>query len=212
MAEEQTPSPQRSTRLIAAIVVVLAAAIVIVPVALMLATPHFHGTVYDDPPMAADFELPRTDGSSFRLSDSRGDVVVLYFGYTHCPDVCPTTLVDLRRTVERLGDKAEDLEVVFITVDPERDDPERVDAYLSNFNPDFIGLVGEQVEIDPIIEDYGVAVVIEDVDESAAGYLVGHTSSMFVVDRAGRLRLRMHYGASAEDYARDLRYLLREKA
>lgn len=193
------------------IVGVLAAVLVIVPSVLLFTSPYYHGSVYDEPLPVEDFELPRADGGTFRLSDYRGRVVLLYFGYTSCPDVCPATLVDLTRMMDRLGSDADELQVVFITIDPARDSAEKVDDYLTYFHPSFIGLVGEQDEIQPVMDAFGVTAFVQDTDTSAAGYLVGHTSSMFALDREGRVKVRMHYGAAPEDLASDVRNVIRAR-
>ena len=116
-----------------------------VPATIMAVTPHFHGEEYDDPQIVEDFTLPRVDGGTFQLSQYQGDVVVMYFGYTSCPDICPTTLWELRTMREELigEDNAEDVTVVFVTIDPETDTPEKMDDYLSYFDESFIGLYGD---------------------------------------------------------------------
>src|SRR5215468_3953012 len=106
---------------------------VITPAVMMLVTPHFHGTVLFDKPQVADFSLPRSDGGDFRLSDQRGKVVVVYFGYTTCADVCPATLVSLSQMRKQLGAKAGDVTVAFITVDPTTDTADKMKQYLSAF-------------------------------------------------------------------------------
>lgn len=169
-----------------------------------LLIPHFHATVYEAP-QEVDFTLPRAEGGDFQLSDYRGEVVVVYFGYTSCPDVCPTTLLDLHRTMEELEDQAGDVNVVFITVDPNNDTPEKMASYVSYFNPTFVGLVGSQNDLQTVYDLFGVR-MISDEDTSR----ITHSDSVFVIDRKGRLRLRMHYGARPQDMAQDLRRLLRE--
>jgi protein SCO1/2 len=99
------------------------------------------GTTYAEPyPVAAEFELTRADGNRFRLSDERGKVVMLFFGYTSCPDVCPTTMAELKQALEKVGEKADQVQVIYVTVDPERDTPERVQEYVNHFQN--IGLSG----------------------------------------------------------------------
>lgn len=212
-AEQATPQEAErkpSTLLIGGII---AAALLlffgVVPGILLAATPHPHGTLYDDPQPAPDFELPRADGGTFRLSEQEGKVVVLYFGYTSCPDVCPATLFDLSRTMEYLGDDAQDVEVVFVTIDPEVDTPERLREYLGYFDESFIGLYGSEEELAAVRELYDVRVFRSDEGEAVPGYGITHTTAMFVVDREGLLKMRMHHETDVEYLVRDLRYFIR---
>jgi protein SCO1/2 len=181
----------------------------VVPGALMAMTPHPHGTLYDDPQPAPDFELPQAGGGTFRLSDQKGKVVVLYFGYTSCPDVCPTTLLDLSSTMEDLGDDAEDVEVVFVTIDPEVDTSERIREYLNYFDESFIGLYGNEDELARVRDAYDVTVYRSDEGEAVPGYGITHTTAMFVIDREGLLKMRMHHDTDVEYLVRDLRYFVR---
>jgi protein SCO1/2 len=174
-------------------------------------TPHFHASVYSDPQPVADFTLKRADGGTFSLSETRGKVAVIYFGYTSCPDVCPTTLGDLRRTLEALGDQADQVQIIFITIDPATDTSERIADYLSYFHPSFVGLYGTPDELQTVMDRFGVAALGPGDGDTAPSAGLTHTTSVFVIDRAGRLRLRAHYGAAVKDIVQDLRYLIREK-
>lgn len=169
----------------------------------------FRGTTYAEPyPVAADIELKQADGSTFRLSDLRGKVVALFFGYTSCPDVCPTTMAELNQALEKMGDQADQVQVLYVTVDPERDSPERVQQYVSQFNPTFIGLSGSEAELAKVWNDYGVFREIVD-GTSAAGYLVDHTARVTVIDQDGNLRLSFPFDTPVEDVVHDLKLLLR---
>jgi protein SCO1/2 len=168
----------------------------------------FRGSVLGEAVAAADFELKDQHGQVFRLSQQRGKVVVLFFGYTSCPDVCPTTLSAWKRAFEELGEQAQEARFVFITVDPERDTPARMRQHLELFNPAFIGLTGTLQELEPIYQAYGVYHEKQAAPESALGYLVSHTSSDYVIDQAGNWRLRHAFGASGQDIAYDIRVLL----
>lgn len=183
--------------------------ITVLPSLIALVVPHFHGTPYDEPRAVEDFTLPRADGGTFRLSEARGKVVALYFGYTSCPDVCPTTMYDLHRALEILGDDAGDVVVVFVTIDPEVDTPEQLSAYLSAFDERFIGLTAAPEQLRPVYDRFSVRVLEE--EETAGSYGLAHSSSVYVVDRSGQLRVRMHFGASPEDIADDLSILLKER-
>lgn len=209
-APQATHQPRFNPIMLGVIGLVLVA-FVIVPAVLQAITPHPHGTVYDDPPLVADFELPRADGGTFRLSDYRGKTVVVYFGYTSCPDVCPTTLYTLRRTLERLGDEASKVQVVFITVDPQNDTPQRIADYLHYFDPSFIGLYGTEEQLQPVWDAFGVVVLREETGQTTRGYAITHTTSMFVVDSEGYLKLRMHYDTNVDFLVRDLRYVIRRR-
>lgn len=168
----------------------------------------YQGSLIDPPAPAADFTLQDPEGQPFTLSEQRGKVVLIFFGYTSCPDVCPTTLVDFKQIQARLGDAASDVEFVLITVDPERDTPEKIGQYVTTFHPDFIGLTGSQAALDAVYAGYGVFVEKENVG-SSAGYLVSHTSRVYVIDQDGNLRLTFPFGMAAEAMAEDITHLLK---
>jgi protein SCO1 len=168
------------------------------------------GTTYTEPyPPAPDFELTRGDGSHFRLADARGEIVMLFFGYTSCPDVCPTTMAELKTALEKIGaDKAKDVRVVFVTVDPERDTPERVQEYVDHFDQDFIGLSGTESQLAKVWNSYGV--FRQKVEgTSAAGYLIDHTARVTLIDQDGNLRVSYGFDTPVEDVVHDLQLLLR---
>lgn len=168
----------------------------------------FRGTAYVEPyPVASDFVLTRLAGSQFRLSQMRGKVVLLFFGYTSCPDVCPTTMAELKQALEKVGAKADQVQVVYVTVDPQRDTPERVQEYVNHFNPDFIGLSGSEAELENVWNDYGIFREIVD-GTSAAGYLVNHTARVTMIDQQGHLRVSFPFDTPVESIVHDLELLL----
>ena len=171
--------------------------------------PEFHGVVLQSPRVADDFTLMASTGAPLKLSDLRGKYVLLYFGYTFCPDVCPTTLNEIKGMAERLGpDKMERIQVVFVSVDPERDTATQLATYLKYFDPSFVGLTGSVEEIQTVASQFGV--FFERHEGSAAtGYLVDHTSAITVIDPAGYVRLVFPHGTTSADMAVDLAYLLR---
>ena len=169
----------------------------------------FRGTTYGEPyPVAQEFELSRGDGSRFRLNDMRGKAVLLFFGYTSCPDVCPTTLAELKQALDELDEeKSRQVQVVFVTVDPERDTPELVQEYVNHFNPDFIGLSGSESELVQVWQKYGVFREIVD-GTSAAGYIVNHTARVTLIDQDGNMRVSFAFETPVEDIVHDLKLLL----
>ncbi len=168
----------------------------------------FHGQTIQSNQAAPSVELDGPKGSTVRLTDYEGKVVVLYFGYTFCPDVCPITLSKLDRAMDILGDKAEDVQVIMVSVDPERDTPEVLEQYMAHFNPTFIGVTGDTNAIDRIATVYGVYYEAEEGSE-ATGYLVNHTATVMIVDRDGYLKLVLPVEGTAEEIAADLGYFLR---
>jgi len=219
--EQLTEQPSRKYMVVAASIVgFMLIMFGIVPLVLLFTQPHFHSTEFgeaDQTPIA-HFELQRSDGSGkFTPEELDGTVTIYYFGYTSCPDVCPQMLFDIKRTVAALDDRADEVAVVFITIDPETDTPEKMRAYLDAFNEDFIGLYGTMEEIQPVLDDFNVRVLRADEgDLVGGGYTITHSTSAFVIDRSGNRRLRMGHAAiteltNPEDMARDLRVLLREK-
>ncbi|HSG44685.1 MAG TPA: SCO family protein [Anaerolineales bacterium] len=189
----------------------LLVALVTVGVLLFGKPENFRGTTYVEPyPIASDFELVRDDGISFQLSDQRGDIVLLFFGYTSCPDVCPITLAELNRALEKLkDDDAARVQVVFVTVDPERDTSERVQEYVNHFNSNFVGLSGTEIELAKVWNGYGVyREVVEGT--SAAGYLVNHTARVTLIDGDGNLRVSFAFETPVDDIVHDLKLILKE--
>ncbi len=167
----------------------------------------YRGSLIDPPAPATDFELTDQNGQRFRLSDQQGDIVLLFFGYTHCPDVCPVTLSHFQYIQEQLGDGASEVRFVFVTVDPERDNPERLKTYLSVFNAGITGLTESRVNLEPVWKAYGVYQAKQELG-SAAGYLVDHTARTYLIDRQGNWRLTYPFEMDQEDLLADVRHLL----
>ena len=168
----------------------------------------YHGETVEPPAPAADFTLTGPDGKALSLNDFRGKVVALYFGYTFCPDVCPTTMAALSQAMQQLGPKADQVQVIMVTVDPERDSPEKLNQYVTAFDPRFIGLSGTPGEIASAAKPFGV-IYEKHAGSAATDYLVDHTATTTVIDRDGRIRLIWPYGTPPEELAADLGQLLR---
>ena len=171
--------------------------------------PELHGIELQSPRVADDFTLTTSKGEVMSLSDFRGKYVVLFFGYTYCPDVCPTTLNDLQQMVKELGEsRADDIQVIMISVDPERDTPEQLSTYLKYFDPDFIGMTGTVEEVQPVASQFGI--FFEKQSGSAnTNYLVDHTAAVTLLDPEGHVRMIFSYGVKGADMASDIAYLMR---
>jgi protein SCO1/2 len=169
---------------------------------------HFKGTEYLDASPAPDFELIRDDGGTLRLSDQKGKVVLFFFGFTSCPDVCPTTLADAKRVLLALGDQASRVTYLFITVDPERDTPAVLDRYVGLFHPAIIGLTGSPEVLAQVWEDYGIVAEKVALEGTGGGYTITHTVRLFVVDAENHLRLSYGFGTPYEDILEDIRQLI----
>jgi len=167
------------------------------------------GEALKPPRPAPDFALRNHRGATFRLSAQRGNVVVMFFGYTYCPDICPLTLARLRNAQAALGPDADRVRFVFVTADPARDRPDVLRRYLALFSPTILGLTGSEAEMRPVYTAYGV--VHEKVPRDGPNdYLVNHSSHVTVIDRSGRWRLIVQHDHKTEDLVADLRVLLRE--
>ncbi len=167
------------------------------------------GLVFDPPKQAPDFTLTDHTGQPFALADQRGKVVLLYFGFASCPDVCPSTLADLARMKRELGRDGNQVQVALITVDPNRDTPQVLADYVTVFDPSFVGLHGSEEQVQQLMKKYGVTAVRKDLPGSALGYTIDHTAFVHVIDQSGRWREQFPFGASAEDMAGDVRQLIR---
>ena len=168
---------------------------------------EFKGGQLDPPLPVPDFELMSTTGESFHLSDAAGRLTLVYFGYTFCPDVCPLTMADVKQALAEM-DHPEQVNVVFISVDPERDTPEVLARYLQAFGSDFIGLTDDFEKTLDVMGAFGAYAEKEDVPDSAAGYLVSHTSRLYLLDPQGEIILTYPFGFEPDDLRADLEYLL----
>ncbi len=170
----------------------------------------FRGTAYDSPfPIAPDFILTDAKGQPFILNENEGKIILLFFGYTYCPDVCPTTLSELKLVMEKLGNNAGNVRVVFISVDPGRDTSEYMQKYVERFNPAFIGLSGTEEELEPVWNQYGIFREVV-AGTSDANYVVNHTARVFLIDSKGNLRLSFGFQTPPEDIAHDIEIILGE--
>lgn len=168
-----------------------------------------NGVTLDPPKAITNVPLVSADNPTVHLTDFRDKIVVLYFGYTFCPDACPMTLTELARAREELGKQADEVQVIMVTVDPERDTPEYLREYVTRFDPSFIGLTGEMEDLREIASSLGIYFEKQERG-SAGGYLVDHTTSTLVLNRDGDLRLVMPFGLSAKEIAHDLRWALKD--
>ena len=176
-------------------------------VGLRMSSPYvFSGTVIQSPESSYDFTLQSASGP-VSLSDFSGKVVVLYFGYTFCPDVCPTTMSDLATAMKLLGRKADDVQVIMVSVDPERDTSKIMEEYVHAFDPTFIGLSGTPEQIAVTAAKYGVFYAKQEGSD-ATGYLISHTATVMVIDAEGRLKLLEDFGTAPEDIAADLKHVI----
>lgn len=168
-----------------------------------------HGTDLRKEDIGGDFTLTDGDGKPFNLSDLKGKVVVLSFGYTNCPDVCPTELLTQNDVLKQLGDQAKDVKVAFVSVDPERDTPEVIGKYAKQFNPDFIGLTATGDQSLPVIKQQ-YRVVSAKVNQGADSntYLVDHTAGAYLVDKNGDVAIFEPYGSEPAAIAADIKTLL----
>lgn len=152
-------------------------------------------------PAAPDFTLTDQDGKPYTLSAHRGEEIALFFGYTHCPDVCPTTLAALATAKRKLGSRAANFDVVMVTVDPKRDDAATMKRYVHQFNPGFVGLTGTETQLDPVYTEYHVYHQIGPSNGSANGYDVAHSSAVQFIAPDGRLRGVGDWSDSPDDLA-----------
>ena len=156
-----------------------------------------------------DFQLIDHTGKARTLADFKGKAVVMFFGYTHCPDVCPTTMSDLAQALNLLGKDANKVQVLFVTVDPVRDTQELLAKYVPAFNPGFLGLFGDEAATAKVAKDFRIFYQ-KHQGASSQSYVVDHTAGTYVFDQSGKLRLFMSYGQGAEIIAHDLRALLKD--
>ena len=157
--------------------------------------------------MDTAFSLKDFNGRIRTLEDFKGKVVVLFFGFTHCPDICPTTLTDLKKTMVLLKDKASAVQVIFITLDPVRDTEDVLKKFIPTFNSSFLGLTGTESDIDKVANQ--LKIFNKKVnDGSKAGYTIDHSAGLYVIDKKGSIKLHISNGQKPEDLASDLAKLI----
>ena len=187
--------------------VILGAALFIILSSLF--SPHMYaGTHLDTPQPAGDFSLLGPGGKEVHLTDFQGKVVLIFFGYTSCPDVCPATMSELAGVLKALGPIADQVQVLMISVDPEQDTPERLAAYLGGFDARILGLSGSLEQITAVAAAYGVYFAKKPYGDQGK-YLVDHTAYIYMIDRRGDLQVLYPFGSRAVDLTTDVRYLLK---
>jgi protein SCO1 len=165
-------------------------------------TPTLHGAVIDPPVPAAEIKMTDHNGQPFQMSALRGKVVLLYFGYVHCPEECPLTMAHFKQALSTLGDMSKDVQVVMVSTDPVGDTSQALKDFLGKFSPDFLGIPGSPDELAKAWKDYGVAVL--DGGET-------HSSYTYVIDKKGDLRETFVPDSTVDDLTADLKILLAEK-
>lgn len=168
--------------------------------------PKFRLTDVTGAPFGKALALTDHNGKPRTLADFAGKVVVIFFGFTHCPDVCPTTLAELAQVANELGRDAEKMQVLFVTVDPERDTPEVLRQYVPAFHPSFLGLYGDAAATTQVAKEFKI--FFQKQPLAGSSYSVDHAAGTYVLDPHGRLRLYAQYGAGAPALLHDIRLLV----
>jgi protein SCO1 len=186
--------------------IALASLVIIVFVAVIISYTDrskqaFHGSVIDPPMPAPDFTLTNQASEKISLSDLKGKYILLFFGYTNCPDECPATMGVLKQVYSQLKDQADKIQVVFVTTDPAHDTPQALDEFLNRIDPSFIGLTGTKTELQPIWANYGVTVL----DEGTT-----HSLRIYLIDPQGNITLTYPTASVSEDITADLNRLFTE--
>jgi protein SCO1/2 len=171
------------------------------------AAPKFKSTDITGVDYGKSLELQDTSGRLRHLEDFRGKAVVLFFGFTHCPDVCPTTLADLAGVMKALGPEADRVQVLFVTVDPERDSPEALAKYVGAFDPRFIALRGDAAATQRVAKEFKI---YYEKRKQGDTYTVDHSAQSYVIDPQGRLRLLVRVDRLTQDLPDDLRTILKQ--
>lgn len=169
--------------------------------------PVFQGTDVTGVTWGRDFWLTDHTGRPRSLADFRGKVVLLFFGYTHCPDVCPTTLSEMAQLMKQLGPDGQRVQVLFVTLDPARDTPELLAQYVPSFHPSFLGLYGDEAATRQVAAEFKVFYQ-KQAGSTPEGYTLDHGANTFVFDPQGRLRLVFGYGTGADVLVKDIKLLL----
>ncbi len=170
----------------------------------------FRGTDISHEKFGGALELKDHNGVKRSLKDFRGKWVVLFFGYTHCPDVCPTTLGDTAEALKLMTpEQAKQVQVIWVSVDPERDTPDMLRDYVTYFHPDFLSMTGTDAEIAKAASDFRI-VYRRHVTSGVSGYLIDHTAGSYVIDPNGKLRLLLPFAIPAPDMAHDLTLLMQK--
>lgn len=192
-------------------VVIVAIAGVVVGISSLMSTEahEWNGSAYEPPRPGIEFTLTDVDDEPMSTSELEGKVVMLYFGYTYCPDFCPQTLTDFQRVKQNLGDDADNVAFVMVSVDPARDTVERMKEYLSFFDPEFIGLTGTEEELTPVKQEFGITTLERDATPEADNfYYVDHSTKTYVLNTDGELALEYPFGVTADEMTEDVRHLL----
>jgi len=167
----------------------------------------FVGTDITGADFSKSLALTDHNGTPRTLDDYKGKVVLMFFGFTHCPDVCPTTMLDLKNTMKLLGDKADEVQVLFVTVDPERDTQEVLAKFVPSFDSRFIGLRGDAEQTAETVKNFKIYYA-KVPGKSENDYSIDHSAGMYAFDKKGKVRLYLGYGQKPEDIASDVQNLL----
>jgi protein SCO1/2 len=171
--------------------------------------PQFKAVDITGADYARDFQLTDHNGQALPIKDFKGKVVVLFFGYTQCPDVCPTTMAELAEVKKQLGKDGDKVQGLFVTVDPARDTPQVLKAYMANFDPTFLALTAPPDKLEAVTKDYKV--YFKKVEGKTPGsYTMDHSAGSYVYDTNGNIRLYTRYGSGAQALASDIQLLLKQ--
>jgi len=165
----------------------------------------FNGSNITEAKLDSYFELTSHNGKKKNINDFKGKVVAIFFGFASCPDICPTTMFELKKIKSDLGEKSKEFKVLFISLDPERDTPELLSKYVPSFDPSFIGLTGTEEDIKKITQQFKVyrKKVIQ-----GDSYTIDHSSGLYLIDREGKIRIRHSYGTEIKLIVEDIKKLI----